>query len=81
MIRPAKLNIAFVVAGIVSLYPVMAMSKESAIKSAPSYVIRGDTISFDTVAFGEQLTTQKPLTLLIYQFKSRRWIPVGSSHF
>lgn len=81
MHRLAKQGMALVVGAAVSLCPGLALSKESAINSAPSYIIRGDTISVDAVAIGEQLTEQKPLTLLIYQLQSRRWIPVGSSHF
>ena len=45
MHRLAKQGMALVVGAAVSLCPGLALSKESAINSAPSYIIRGDTIS------------------------------------
>ncbi len=56
------------------------LAKESVITRASSYVIQGDPINVDAVAIKEALSAEKPLTLLVYVFESRRWVSLGSSH-
>lgn len=67
-------------AALTALYPVAVQGKESAIAQATAYVARGEAINVDAIAIGEALSAQKPLTLLVWQSASRRWVSVGSSH-
>ena len=62
------------------LYPIAAQGKESAITDATAYVIKGESINVTAVAIGEELSPQKPLTLLIWRSAGRRWVSVGSTH-
>lgn len=65
---------------LVVLYSLPAQGKDAVISSASSYVIQGEPINVDAVAINAELSEQKPLTLLVYEFTSRRWISLGSSH-
>lgn len=67
-------------AGLMTLYPMVVQGKDSAITQATAYVIRGEPINVDAVAINLDLDPQRPLTLLIWQSARRRWISVGSSH-
>lgn len=67
-------------AGVIVLYPLTVLGKDSAITQATAYVVRGEPINIDAVAFNDDLDIQSPLTLLIWQSASRRWVSVGSSH-
>lgn len=62
------------------LYSDAVQGKESAIIQATAYVIRGEPINVDAVAISEELSPQKPLTLLVWRPASRRWTSLGSSH-
>lgn len=73
-------HIILLLAGIASIFPFAAQGKESAITEATAYVKRGEPINVDAVAIGEDLSPQKPLTLLIWRTDSRRWTSLGSSH-
>lgn len=63
-----------------AFYPVVSLGKESAITEATAYVKRGEPINVDAIAIGEDLSPQKPLTLLVWRSASRRWTALGSSH-
>ncbi|MCB1671366.1 MAG: hypothetical protein R3F41_04790 [Gammaproteobacteria bacterium] len=76
----SPITIILLLAGITALHPVTAQGKESAIIQATAYVIRGDPINVDAVAINEDLSPQKPLTLLIWRPATRRWSSLGSSH-
>lgn len=66
--------------GFIGLYPMTVQGKDSAIMQATAYVIRGEPINVDAVAINEDLGPQKPLTLLLWQSASRRWVSIASSH-
>lgn len=66
--------------GLIILYPIAAQGKDSAIMQATAYVIRGQSINVDALAINDDLSPEKPLTLLIWQPASRRWTSLGSSH-
>ncbi len=66
--------------GLTALCPVAVQGKESAIIQATAYVLSGDPINVEAVAIGEDLSPQKPLTLLVWRSASRRWTSLGSSH-
>ena len=78
MIKP--LSNFLLLAGFTALYPVFVLAKESAITQASAYVIAGEPINIEAVAISEELSSQKPLTLLVWRSASRRWAVVGSSH-
>lgn len=75
-----SIRIILVLAGLTALYPIAAQGKESAIIQATAYVIKGDSINVEAVAISEDLSPQKPLTLLVWRSASRRWAALGSSH-
>ena len=60
--------------------PSAVLGKDSAITDATAYVIRGEPINIDAVTTDEDLSSQKPLTLLVWRSASRRWKSLGSSH-
>jgi hypothetical protein len=75
-----SIRIILLLAGFTALYPVAVQGKESAITQATAYVIRGEPINVEAVAISDDLSPQKPLTLLIWRSASRRWTALGSSH-
>ncbi len=75
-----SIRIILLLSGLFALYPIAVQAKESAITQATAYVIRGEPINVDAVAINEELSPQKPLTLLVWRSASRRWISLGSSH-
>lgn len=75
-----SIRIILLLAGLTVLYPVAVQAKESAITQATAYVTRGEAINVDALATGDELSPQKPLTLLVWRSASRRWTSVGSSH-
>ena len=72
--------IILLLAGLTALAPIAVQGKESSITQATAYVIRGEPINIEAVAIREELSPQKPLTLLVWRSPSRRWAAVGSSH-
>lgn len=66
--------------GLIALCPVVVQGKESAITDSTAYVVRGEPINIDAVAIGEELSAQKPLTLLIWRSATRRWASLVSTH-
>jgi hypothetical protein len=72
-------QLVLLLTGLIALCPVVAQGKESAITDATAYVIRGEPVNVDAVAINEELSSQKPLTLLLWRSASRRWMAVGSS--
>ena len=75
-----SIRIILLLIGLTVLYPVVVQAKESAITQATAYVTRGESINVDALATGDELSPQKPLTLLVWRSASRRWTFVGSSH-
>ena len=75
-----SIQIVLLLAVLTALYPDAVQGKESAITQATAYVIRGEPINVDAVAISEDLSRQKPLTLLVWRQASRRWTSLGSSH-
>ena len=75
-----SIRIILLLTGLTVLYPVAVQAKESAITQATAYVTRGESINVDALATGDELSPQKPLTLLVWRSASRRWTTVGSSH-
>ena len=75
-----SIRIILLLLGLTALYPIAVQGKESAITEATAYVIRGEPINVDAVAINEELSPQKPLTLLVWRSASRRWASLGSSH-
>jgi len=73
-------QIILMLAVLTALYPDTVQGKDSAITQATAYVIRGEPINVDAVAINEDLSPQKPLTLLVWRSASRRWTSIGSSH-
>ena len=67
-------------AGLAALFPAAGLAKESVITEATAYVIRGEPINVEALAINEALSSQKPMTLLVWRSSSRRWVSVGSSH-
>ena len=74
------IRIFLLLAGLTILYPAAVQAKESAITQATAYVTRGESVNVDALATGDELSPQKPLTLLVWRSASRRWASVGSSH-
>lgn len=74
------LQVFSLLAGLTVLYPAAAQGKESAISEATAYVVRGEPINVEAVAIGEDLSSQRPLTLVIWRSTGRRWVSLGSSH-
>ena len=74
------IHIILLLAGFTAFFPVAVQGKESAITEATAYVKRGEPINVDAIAIGEDLSPQKPLTLLVWRSASRRWAALGSSN-
>ncbi len=75
-----SIPIILLLAGLTALYPAAVQGKESAITRATAYVARGEPINVDVLAIREDISLQKPLTLLVWRSASRRWAFLGSSH-
>lgn len=73
-------HIILLLSGLTALCPVASQGKESAITEATAYVKRGEPINVNAIAISEDLSPQKPLTLLVWRSVSRRWTALGSSH-
>ena len=74
------IQIILLLAVLTALYPGAVQGKESVITQATAYVIRGEPINVDAIAISEDLSLQKPLTLLVWRSASQRWTSLGSSH-
>jgi hypothetical protein len=73
-------RIILLLAGLTALCSATVQGKESAITEATAYVKRGEPVNVNAVVIGEDLSPQKPLTLLVWRSASRRWVSLGSSH-